>query len=555
MSYLKRIRPRRPPQSAPILGSGQVPNSAGGFAWAVDDWARLHRFLVLGSEGGSYYAGEWTLTRENAQAVERCLAADGPRAVAEIVRISEEGRAPKNDPALFALAMAAGLGDDPTRKAALEALPQVARTGTHLFQFATFVEGFRGWGRSLRRAVGHWYAARPVDALAYQAVKYRQRDGVTHRDVLRLAHPAEQVSARNPTLEVSADHARLFEWIVRGGETDGLPRLVEGFVRAQAADSPAETATLVREYGLPREALQSEHLTAREVWEALLADMPVTAMIRNLATMTRVGLLEPGSAGTATVVARFGDGERIRKARVHPIALLSALRTYESGRGARGQNTWNPVREVVDALDAAFYVAFGNVEPAGKRLLLALDVSGSMTSGWVAGVPGLTPRDASAALALVTAATEDRYEVVGFFAGRGGWKSRTKSQWGWGEQGLTPLSISPRQRLDDVVKTIDGLPFGGTDCALPMLYAQAQEREVDTFVIYTDSETWAGDLHPAQALQDYRKASGIDARLVVVGMVSNGFSIADPADAGMLDVVGFDTATPQLISDFARGTL
>ena len=99
------------------------------------------------------------------------------------------------------------------------------------------------------------------------------------------------------------------------------------------------------------------------------------------------------------------------------------------------------------------------------------------------------------------------------------------------------------------------LPFGGTDCALPMLYAQATEREVDTFVIYTDSETWAGDVHPAQALRDYRRASGIDARLVVVGMVSNGFSIADPTDPGMLDVVGFDTATPQLISDFARGAL
>jgi 60 kDa SS-A/Ro ribonucleoprotein len=213
------------------------------------------------------------------------------------------------------------------------------------------------------------------------------------------------------------------------------------------------------------------------------------------------------------------------------------------------------VREVVDALDAAFYTAFGNVEPAGKRLLLALDVSASMTSGWVAGVPGLSPRDASAALALVTAATEERYEVVGFYAGRGGWKSRTKSPWDWGEQGLTPLALSPRQRLDDAVKAVSNLPFGGTDCALPMLYAQAHEREVDTFVIYTDSETWAGDVHPAQALRDYRGASGIEARLVVVGMVSNGFSIADPADPGMLDVVGFDTATPQLISDFARGAL
>ena len=85
--------------------------------------------------------------------------------------------------------------------------------------------------------------------------------------------------------------------------------------------------------------------------------------------------------------------------------------------------------------------------------------------------------------------------------------------------------------------------------------AQALEREVDTFVIYTDSETWAGDVHPAQALRDYRRASGIDARLVVVGLISNGFSITDPNDPGQLDVVGFDTATPQLIADFARGAL
>ena len=150
----------------------------------------------------------------------------------------------------------------------------------------------------------------------------------------------------------------------------------------------------------------------------------MTALIRNLATMTRVGVLAPGSDGTSKAVAQLGDAERIRKARVHPIAVLAALRTYASGRGVRGRGEWNPVREIVDALDAAFYTAFGNVEPAGKRLLLALDVSGSMTGGHVAGVPGLSPRDASAALALVTAATESQYEVVGFFAGKGGFKKR-----------------------------------------------------------------------------------------------------------------------------------
>ena len=152
------------------------PNSAGGHAWAVDVWTRLRRFLILGSEGGSLLR-----VRVDADARERAGGRAGACARTACARsrrssrVSREGRAPKNDPALYALALAAGVGDEATRKAALEALPQVARTGTHLFQFAAFVEGFRGWGRSLRRAVGRWYAAQPVDALAYQAVKYRQR--------------------------------------------------------------------------------------------------------------------------------------------------------------------------------------------------------------------------------------------------------------------------------------------------------------------------------------------------------------------------------------------
>jgi hypothetical protein len=47
----------------------------------------------------------------------------------------------------------------------------------------------------------------------------------------------------------------------------------------------------------------------------------------------------------------------------------------------------------------------------------------------------------------------------------------------------------------------------------------------------------------------YRRAAGGG------GHALEGFSIADPDDQGRLDVVGFDTATPQLSSDFARGAL
>lgn len=529
LNYGKLFSLRRNPQSEPIPRT--VPNAAGGHAFPVGDWVRLDRFLVLGCEGGSYYAGERTLTRENAEAVMRCIAEDGARAVAAIVAVSEGGRAPKQDPAIFALALAASAESEATRRLALAALPRVCRTGTHLFGFADAVEAMRGWGRGLRRAVGEWYRAKSVEALAYQAVKYRQRGGWSHRDLLRLAHPETDEPARRA----------LFDWICRGTLSEDAPALVHAFaaVQSEGVDG-AFAAAQVRSHGLPWEALPTGLMTSRPVNEALIERMPVGALVRQLGRLTASGALAPFSAGTEHVLSVLADRERLLKARLHPMALLIALRTYASGHGQRGRLSWEPVGAIVEALNAAFYTAFAGVEPTGQRLVLALDVSGSMACGSVAG-SALTPREAAAAMALVTAATEERWQVVGFTGGR-----RVAD-------GLTALPLGPSMRLDQAAAVTEGLPFGTTDCALPMRWALERGVQADAFVIYTDSETWAGPVHPVEALREYRQKTGIAAKLVVVGLVSNGFSIADPEDAGMLDVVGFDTAAPALIADFLRG--
>ena len=522
------------PQREPMPGTAQVPNGAGGYAFAADAWTRLRRFLILGSEGGSYYATERALTAENANAVFQCLDLDGARAVAEITAISISGRAPKNDPALFALAIAASCDNDATRRLALDALPKVARTGTHLFHFAAFVNAQRGWGRGLRAAIARWYGEKSPRDLVYQTLKYQARDGWSHRDLLRLAHPAP------------ADETRdiVYHWSTQGWPGVGADvhpieavRPLWAFETLKGASDAARAAQIVREFDLPREAVPTHFLGAPEVWEALLEKMPMTALIRNLATMTKIGLLSSGSAATQKVVAQLSDAARLTKARVHPIAVLSALKTYASGRGVRGQATWTPVPAITDALDSAFYAAFGAVEASGKRHLLALDVSGSMEFSQIAGVAGLTPRVAAGAMALVTGAVEKATEYVAF------------------SHELVSVDLSKRRRLDDVLKQLSAIPMGATDCALPMVWAQKHKRKVDVFVVYTDSETWFGGIHPVQALRQYRDAMGIDAKLIVVGMVANGFSIADPNDAGMLDVVGFDTAAPQVMSDFARGAM
>jgi 60 kDa SS-A/Ro ribonucleoprotein len=543
--FAARLKRLLTPQHEPIPNSTQVPNSAGGYTWPVDKWTRLDRFLVLGSEGGTYYVGERRLTQENAVAVVECLAEDGPRLVRRIVELSVSGRAPKNDPALFALAIAAGLGDAGTKGLVWAALPEVARTGTHLFHWLHYLKAFRGWGRGVRRAVAGWYTAKPAKELTHQVLKYPSRDGWAHRDALRLAHP------KAPTVA----HDLVFRYATRGWEgvltlagvgDMEVVQLIEA-VEALSHQAPGLAARTIAQHGLTREMVPTALLAHAVVWEALLERMPLTAMIRNLGVMSKVGLLTPMSDAVRTVTARLGDRKAVHRARVHPIALLAALKTYAQGHGMKGRNSWQPVSQVVDALDRAFYLAFENARTTGKRIMLALDVSGSMSTR-VSGMEHLDCREASAAMALVTAAREPNHLFTAFTTGS--YPSRWSPRLG---SGLSTLAISPCERLDDVVERISKLDFGGTDCALPMLEALKHRWSIDLFVIYTDSETWAGQVHPSQALRLYRERMGIPARLAVVGMASNGFSIADPADGGMLDVVGFDTATPQVIADFGTG--
>lgn len=540
MSYAQHFSTRRTPQNEqadPL----QVANSASGFSFAVDCWMRLQRFLVLGSDGGSYYAIERKLTRENAKAVIDCLDADPARTVELIASISEAGRAPKNDPAIFGLAIAAGHAK--ASGLALAALPRVCRTGTHLFQFVDAVKNFRGWGRALKRAVAQWYERLSERDLCYQLVKYQQRNGRSHRDLFRAAHPRPKFPA-------------VYRYVVAGANGLGdravprksranaaseysavgeLPAYIAAFEELKTADLQ-RTVALIQEHRFTHEMVASEHKNSPDLWDALLAaDMPMGAMVRNLGKMTEVGLLKPMSNAARIVAERIADVERIRKARLHPIALLSALRVYAQGHGERGKLHWEAVPQIIDALDQGFYLAFDGIEPTGKRTLLALDVSGSMAfdSSKIAGIPGLYARDVSAALAMVTARTEKQWHCLAFC------------------HELVDLNITPRMRLDDVIQRLSNLPFGRTDCALPMLWAAGNDVPVDVIHVYTDSETYAGTPHPHQALRALRAKSGINTKLAVVGMVSNGFTIADPSDPGQLDIVGCDTSTPNVLAEFA----
>jgi len=514
----------------------QKRNNAGGFSFTVSEWDRLERFLILGTEKGTYYVGEHELTKQNVAFLEKLLAKDPQEVIRRTVAVSNAGRAKSNKQAEFvlALAMQLKLADKQFIK---DAVPQVARTFTHLAEYATFLDNLGGWGRSKKDSIVGWYEGKTDQQLAVQAIKYRSRktgekQTWTHGDMLRKAHP-KNVRPGLANFILGKEYA-----------ANDVPSIVIGFEKAQHAKSEAELIGLISEYGLPWEAIPTEWHKSLKVWRALYdAGMGQTALVRNVTRFARLGAFKDLKFA-AEYANKLRDPELIRKGRMHPISYLNAAIVHRDGQVNRADRwgysygrtkNWETSSKIAGALEDGFYIAFGNVEPSNKRILLGVDVSGSMSCNAMG--LDLSCAQVSAAVAMQIARTEPYSEIRGF------------------SNQFVDLGITERDDFGSAMRKVKDRNFGGTDCSLPMQYALKNNIEIDTFVVVTDSETWAGRIHPHQALKQYRDTFGIPARLAVLGVAATDVSIADPSDKGMMDFAGFDASAPRVLADFSAGRI
>jgi len=516
----------------------EVQNNAGGFTFKVSDKDRLERILILGTDGGTYYVGEQKLTADAIAFMTEFVRKDERLFVDTVVGVSKENRAAKQTPAIYAIALALSEGQD--KAYARAAVSEVVRTSTHLFEFAEYVKAFGGWGRAKRAAVAGWYEGKDAGSLAYQAVKYRQRNGWTHRDLFRLAHPkgVDQVVGN---------------FILGNGlsETEGYG-ILNGFERIQKATSVREVKAVLNDHkNLPWETIPTQFLTDAEVWKTLFYNgaLGQTALIRNITRFAKIGAFND-VVFAGDVAKRLADVEEILKGRVHPVQYANALGVYTNGPIAsrydygyasgynrpEGKN-WEVNAKVAGALEAGFYNSFQTVKPANKATMVSVDVSGSMTWAAPAGLVGLNYLQAAAVMAMVTVRTEP-YVVLNAF-------STT----------LKEVNVSDTDNFKTVVDKFSRVSMGGTDVAQPMVHAKANSLGIDTFVEFTDNETWAGNIKPSQALVQYRQSSGREARLAVVALAGTEYTVADPQDRGMMDFSGFDAAAPRVLADFSAGRI
>lgn len=559
---LARVTTVATPQTKPIPGKSQVRNAAGGYVFGKDLWTKVEDFLILGTTGGTYYVSEDKLTDINVDVLYAAIAADGPRLVDLIVDVqaSQPPRAPKPRASIFALAIAAAQGDAATRQAVKEAFPLVIRTTDHLAQFFGYWKAQSGkttprgvapvTGRAMRTTLGSFFTVGSVHDVAFRALKARQRstpqgEAMALRDVLRVAHPSADDPGRRALLgwlagKVSDEDAR------------ALVPDIDSFLAAQAVKSPSEAVAVIRERRVPWEFLPSEVLSSKDVWTELVSTIGLTALIRNLARMTRIGTIAPFEAANQVVISRLTNAEALARARVHPMDLLLALKVYQSGQSnptmkmadglfgrpsfdpARTQR-WTPVGPVVDALERAYELSFGHVEPSGRRLLVAVDSSGSMSGSQV--YSGGSQLGSTYEIANMMAIMLARIEGA-------------NAHFIDVDTSVHASKVRPGASIPEIMRAHPG--GGGTNMSLPFIHATQHKLNVDGIVILTDNETWAGYNHPVQALNDYRRSVNKDARVIVVSMTPMGYSIMDGNDEGVLQVAGLDSSLPRLVTGFVR---
>jgi 60 kDa SS-A/Ro ribonucleoprotein len=452
---------------------------------------------------------------------------------------------------VFALAMVFACGDPAAVQAAKAAFPRVVRTTDHLSMFFGYAKQLRGkaagpgtslvTGRALRSALASWFLAAPVDAVAWKASKARQRatpagEVFALRDALRIAHPKADSSERRALLGWLAGK-------VADGEAGAHVSAIDAFLSAQGVTTEAAAIAVVTERKVPWEFLPSGLLASAMVWEALVPHLGMTALLRNLARLTRLGVLGPFAPANEAVIARLRSPEALRGGRIHPMDVFLAFRVYNSGqskpdRRAEG-HTWTPVAEISDALEEAYELSFGHVQPSGKRMLVAVDSSGSMSGAWgrsqltLGGSPLGSPYEVGCAMAAVLKRIEGgNVHVIDV------------------DTQVHSSRITARTRLRDIGSWPPS--GGGTDLSLPFTHATKRKLEVGGFALFTDGETWAGRQHASQALAAYRRKYNPGARVVLASMTAAGHSIGEPQDAGVLNIAGMDAALPMVVTGFIR---
>jgi 60 kDa SS-A/Ro ribonucleoprotein len=417
--------------------------------------------------------------------------------------------------------------ENAAKRKAMASISTFCSNGTKLFILCGYLKTLSGWGRSLKRSIAAFYAEKNEDQLVYQILKYRSREGWTHKDVLRLTHLRPFGFQSDIFAFVCANEKKLEKNAFKN-------QMIRDYVTLSKIRSEELALAFIKKYEASWEMLPTELLNNASIWKELVFSTPLTALIRNLNRLTNLGLLVEGSPIEVHVLSQLTNVDVLKKAKVHPFNMLKYWKTYSSGKGFSGNGSWIVNARIAAAMEEAYYLSFAVVHKTNKKIFIAIDCSDSMTwsSNNIKGT-NISSREGAAAMAMTVVKTENIENVIvkGF------------------SRDLVDLNLTKNMSLNEVMDCMKKVSPSSTNFSAPIEYALKNKIFIDVFISYTDNEVNSGK-NPTAVFKDYRDKINPRAKLIVVAFTAGKFTIANPNDRGMLDMVGFDSAAPEIMREF-----
>lgn len=502
-------------------------NYAGAPTFIRGDEESLARVLTTGMLEPTFYASEYALAGE-ALALFAAFAEKDPRFLAQAILYARNEGLMRLAPLTALVALSATPNEDAKDMFRL-IFPKVVRTPGDLQDVISLCRAktIRGMGKLVQRAAGRWLGAMSE----YHAIKYGAESQVMSlRDIYRLTRP-KLTGAAN-------DIAR---YLVKGEAAPALAQITgyEAFKAEAKAYRSSPTPegeerllNLIAEHRLPWEVVTSQVNSSTAVWKAMIAQMPYMALLRNLNNALKYGVTGDAEA-LAAITATLADPARVAASKQFPFRFVSALKAIETTDGAGKV-------ELAQALETALELSFANMPDLGERVLIANDISGSMSSR-----PSSKSEMSMAEIAGVFAAAAFKKagsgEIVSF------------------DTAAHPRAVSKSQSLADIARAV-AASGGGTSLSAPLEYAfggKGKARVYDLAVFITDSESWVDHLTRNRGaldlIREYKRRVNPELRVFFLQLMPYKHAVVPPDEPGCFYVYGWDGGVLGVIAQMVAG--
>jgi 60 kDa SS-A/Ro ribonucleoprotein len=308
--------------------------------------------LLTNSLGNTFYSDSNELLKEANEIHDQMLAKD-PEFYAKALSFARNEGYMRLQP-IFGLSKLAARDTYISNKELFKKVfDQVILIPSDLQDFMTIIDGQgRGQGgRTIKNTVSKWLNNHLSE---FWAIKYNgQGRGYSLDDIIKTVHPKPDAAWKED----------FFKWIIDGSNGDKfIHGKIHAYEQLKKATTVEEQMKWIQEGQLPHEVVTGVCKMVPDLWNALAPTMPVFALLRNLNTLDRHGVLEKNKKA---IKDKLGNKEVLAKSKILPFRFLSAYKQLSK--------SW-----AKDVLRNAVELTFENIPDIPGKTAIFLDTSGSM---------------------------------------------------------------------------------------------------------------------------------------------------------------------------------